>query len=141
VIVAVRPEPVGDLVVATSSASVSSCTASPSVARSERRAASARVLRAVLPSATSSIGGSSMRWSIWLFSRCCSLGSQDRYGLGTPRAEIARETLPKMSYWEFASPKPASSCGCVVITWKDSMKASCATFQFTRSTFDTCTRV
>ena len=93
-IVAVGPEAVGDLVVASPRVHVREHrqvvavdefgvrqllylvaeSVSAAIGEPLRRS----VLRAVLPSDTSSIGGSSMRWSIWLLSRCCSLGSQDR---------------------------------------------------------------
>ena len=54
---------------------------------------------------------------------------------------MARDTLPKMSYWLLASANPGSSWGWVVMTWKDSMNASWATFQFTLSTLEMCARV
>ncbi|CAM5644072.1 hypothetical protein SALBM311S_11890 [Streptomyces alboniger] len=42
------------------------------------------------------------------------------------------------SYCEFASASHGSICGCVAITWKDSMNASWATFQLHGSTLAMC---
>ena len=76
-----------------------------------------------------------------------------------PHVDKTKMNLPEARVdtwrgWVFLNPDPDSteslsdflgkfddcgiSCGCVVITWKDSMKASCAAFQLHGTIFATC---
>ena len=107
------------------------------MARSDSRDSMPDSSRAVMPSGTSSSAGSSIRASTIESNISCSVGSHCRCGLGTPLAVMPRSTLPHTSYWLFASPMPATRCGCVVMTWSASEKASCATFQLQSMTFAT----